>query len=722
MDAEGPVEGPIDAPAESAPRAARAAYRAALRRIEPGRLKRTAMTLNIQGGADRPSALIEAIESHWDEHAGDVRDTPGLAPECFGFLGLVSLTETTTWPRSAAALALELLGIPPVATLESLEERGLVVSVEEEGKTAVLHAHPALVGAVAPRLPEGEAPRSIVGAHQIREADGLELVLRLAALWQRLEDGPLRQKQQGPLYKRDRDRLEEDAGLTGPIADALEPLPDPLDFLVALGRRAGLVVLAGGGERLDPAPAEYWVEHGVHLPHVLATAWLGLTSWHEIGGAQEAGTPTTLALPFVRPVVLLWLARVEAGHWVALEDLAFHLRGLAPGWSRLLLGALGPSADPERLLAAMLLGPAYQLGLVRAAEEVGTGRRVVQLTELGRYVLGVGPHPEPRPSFPQFLYVQPNFELIAYRQGLTPGLIGQLARFARWTNVGAALELKLTAESIYRGLEGGLTADAILDRLGKHSARGLPQSVVEAVRSWSARRDRVTFHACATLVEFARPEDLEAALRDWPESASGPPVRVADRVLLVEDDRSIPFSRFRLSGSRDYRRPAEACVRVAPDGLTLTLDPNLSDLLIDAELTRFADERENDAGDSMRRRFVVSRGSLARGLEEGLTPTVLARWFERRVGEPISPAMRLLLHATQPHSGATVVSRPVILTLPTADLLDGFWQHPETRPYLDERLGPRSATIVPGSLDGLRRLMARLRLPLENGIGIDGER
>ena len=388
----------------------------------------------------------------------------------FGFLGLVSLTETTTWPRSAAALALELLGIPPVATLESLEERGLVVSVEEEGKTAVLHAHPALVGAVAPRLPEGEAPRSIVGAHQIREADGLELVLRLAALWQRLEDGPLRQKQQGPLYKRDRDRLEEDAGLTGPIADALEPLPDPLDFLVALGRRAGLVVLAGGGERLDPAPAEYWVEHGVHLPHVLATAWLGLTSWHEIGGAQEAGTPTTLALPFVRPVVLLWLARVEAGHWVALEDLAFHLRGLAPGWSRLLLGALGPSADPERLLAAMLLGPAYQLGLVRAAEEVGTGRRVVQLTELGRYVLGVGPHPEPRPSFPQFLYVQPNFELIAYRQGLTPGLIGQLARFARWTNVGAALELKLTAESIYRGLEGGLTADAILDRIvhGSH--------------------------------------------------------------------------------------------------------------------------------------------------------------------------------------------------------------------------------------------------------------
>ena len=55
---------------------------------------------------------------------------------------------------------------------------------------------------------------------QIREADGLEPVLRLAALWQRVDEVPLRQTQQGTLYKRDRERLEDDPVLAGPIADA----------------------------------------------------------------------------------------------------------------------------------------------------------------------------------------------------------------------------------------------------------------------------------------------------------------------------------------------------------------------------------------------------------------------------------------------------------------------------------------------------------------------
>src|SRR5205823_200947 len=115
-----------------------------------------------------------------------------------------------------------------------------------------------------------------------------------------------------------------------------------------------------------------------------------------------------------------------------------------------------PGSDTS-VLEALLLGAAYQLGLVRTAEEVAGGRRVVQLTPLGRYVLALGPPPPPRPAFEHFLFVQPNFEIIAYRQGLNAVLIGAFSRFAQWSQIGAALELKLTAESIYRGLEGGLT-------------------------------------------------------------------------------------------------------------------------------------------------------------------------------------------------------------------------------------------------------------------------
>ena len=64
---------------------------------------------------------------------------------------------------------------------------------------------------------------------------------------------------------------------------------------------------------------------------------------------------------------------------------------------------------------------------------------------------------------------------------------------------------------------------------------------------------------------------------------------VAERFLLVEDDRAVPYARLRLTSSRDYRRPPEVCVTVERDGVTLALDPARADLLVDAELAHFAD-------------------------------------------------------------------------------------------------------------------------------------
>ena len=55
----------------------------------------------------------------------------------------------------------------------------------------------------------------------VREADGLEPVLRLAAVWQLAMVAPLKRTRQGDLYKRDRQRLDEDPALSGPIADEL---------------------------------------------------------------------------------------------------------------------------------------------------------------------------------------------------------------------------------------------------------------------------------------------------------------------------------------------------------------------------------------------------------------------------------------------------------------------------------------------------------------------
>src|SRR5262249_32934974 len=146
-------------------------------------------------------------------------------------LGLFARTESTSWSLAGLAQALECLGVEPKATVRALLDAGLLaVAVEPGGDRdrerellgalngwsgreragVTLRAHPAAVAAARTVLPVGSPPppAGLVGV--VREADGLEPVLRLAALWQRIDELPLRQTQQGTLYKRDRERLEDD--------------------------------------------------------------------------------------------------------------------------------------------------------------------------------------------------------------------------------------------------------------------------------------------------------------------------------------------------------------------------------------------------------------------------------------------------------------------------------------------------------------------------------
>jgi hypothetical protein len=727
------------------------AYRAALARYEGIRLVEIAAVLEIRDHGLKPRSLPGAITEHLGEARVIERILASARHDVRLAATLFALTETAVWPWKGLAHALKCLGADPSSAVKSLAELGLAavwlgadaepvyefarhLQPDSDAFVALI-AHPSLLAAARTVLPADTPLPTTESVRTIRETDGLEAIIRLAALWQRVIDEPLRQTQQATLYKRDRERLDDDPVLAGPIADSLEPLPDMSALWLALARRTGLLAAEpGDGERIVAAPPGYWDENGIHLPQMIAVAWLALWTWHEQGGMQQEGSSAELAWPFVRPAVLLWLASLPDDAWVSIDDLAARLQERSPAWDIpcFLPNAVAPAPPrskgrrartetrpasetaPSAILAAMLLGPAYQLGLVRAAESSATGARVVQLTALGRYVLALGPPPPARPLLEQFLFVQPNFEIIAYRQGLYPSLIGQLSRFARWTRAGAALELRMTPDSVYRGLEGGLTPDEILKRLARHSSRPLPAGVAEALRTWADRRDRIAFHASATLVEFASREELELAIRQWPADARGMPVPISDRLILVEDEGSIPFHRFRMAGSRDYRRPAEACVEVESDGTTLSLELARSDLMVDAELARFAEELAPEASrsalQSPRRRFAVTLESLARAARSGTTTSLLAQWYESRTGSAMPAAVRLMLLSAASRVPPLATERPLVLHTPSAEILDGLLQHPDTRPLFGERLGP-TAAIVPDDRAGqLEQVLGRLGL------------
>jgi len=746
----------------------RQAFRAALRGYKGARLAaiRLAQGAAPDGCRIRPVANADEITEHLDQPATVEALVARLPLGSRVALSLFGLTEMTSIPLAGLTCALKILGAEPNLAIVPLLELGLLAielgaefgpvdefrAVLERGNPmrVRLRIHPAVPHGIRTARPEAELPKATGPVSQVRESDGMEPILRLGALWQRVGAEPLRHTNQGTLYKRDRDRLADDPVLASPIADALKPLPDAPALWLALARHVGLIAPDRANLRLVAAPPEFWTDNALHLPQMIATGWMGLPTWEEREGMVSEPNPHELALTYLRPAVLLWLAALGDSEWVALDDLAEHLSARWPAWDQVLFSdqpgaaivAPGRGAPRGRtrvrieddratrgvsLLESVLLAAAYPLGLVRAAEEGRGRRRVVQLTPLGRYVLALGPAPLPRASFERFLFVQPNFELVAYRQGLTPQLVGQLSRFAWWSQLGSALELKLTRESIVHGLDGGLTPESMLETLTRHCQRPVPPGVIDAVKNWATRRERVTYYAAATLIEFGSRVERDAALESWPARDHAAPLSLAERFLLVEDERTVPFDRLRLTSSRDYRRPAEVCVLVEADGVTVALDPAHTDLLVEAELSRFADPVPPAEPVPSRpsvpvlRRFVISPASLRRGMSRGMSPPQLSEWFVRRTGGEIPPALQLLLTVKASRVPPLKAVRMVVLNVPSVVLLDGLLQHPTTSPLLGDRLGPTSVAIADEQVVPLQTALKELgiNLALEKGSETD---
>ncbi len=463
-----------------------------------------------------------------------------------------------------------------------------------EQKTQIV-VHEAIIGLARSLVAGRESlPGATTQVRQPREADSTELLLRLSSVWQLTDAAPPRRVQSGALFKRDYQRFEESPTLSDAPVERIEPTELPVDFWLDLAWSIGLIRPEDDGDRILPARYSFWEDNAFHLAKMAAVGWL----------APRSESPFTPRLQDDRPlraVLLLVLAALPEDGWISLENLADQLDRSAPDWQglsfngqaalprptvpRQVRGKTHRRTERVQILHELILMQAYQLGLVRAAEHVGGGV-VVQLSEMGRYTLSIGPPPRPKEGFDQFLYVQPNLEIIAYRQGLNARIIGELARFADSRKFDAAVALELSAGSVYRGLSSGLSASGIEERLIRHGVRPLPATVADAVRNWSERRDRVAFHPAATLLEFANEEDLEAALELWSAGGLAAPERLAGNLLLVEDESTIPYQSLRQIGSRDYRKPTEACLEVAKDGVTLLLDPGRSDLLVNAELAQ----------------------------------------------------------------------------------------------------------------------------------------
>ena len=553
--------------------------------------------------------------------------------------------------------------------------------------------------APAPEYTQAEEFRPLTPA---QEADGLEWLLRLAVLWQQVATTPLRRTQQGGFFKRDVERLRDDPLLNGPPADHPADVPDLGFFVEALAELEGVAAEADGEVRAQALPATWDAGLGAALESLYAelprlAAWNPLDGWR--GGEAAPGNP----FPSAYLLALLLLARLPEGAFVAPAAVEEWLTARHPYWQ-------GESLRPSRRqgwLAPFLLGVAYHLRLVQAARDAD-GQWGVRLSATGRWLLGLGEAPALDAAFPKTLLVQPNLEILAYRQGLTPPLVARLTHCAAWKNLGAACTLQLGPETVYRALESGETFETIRRTLEQHGTRAVPPAVLDSLRTWANKRDRITVYPSATLLEFATAAELDEAL------ARGlPAARVADTLAVVASEDAIDFRHFRLTGTRDYALPPEKCVAVEPDGVTLSVDLARSDLLLDTELPRFAEALGGPSGG--RRRYRLTPASLAAARESSLTAAALEAWFGQRAGRPLSAAAKLLLTGGQ--TPAPLLRRHLVLHVTDEELADGLMQWPPARELIAERLGPEALAVAEENVAELRKRLGEVGITVTDGAG-----
>src|SRR5262249_10689633 len=154
-------------------------------------------------------------------------------------------------------------------------------------------------------------PHDDLGAATPQDADGFEWLIRLAVVWQFVREGSLRRTQQGGLFKRDLDRLQEHPILSAAPAESIGPLPAPEMLAVALGKAEGVLHFEAEEIRAGKLPAAWEATLGSALLS-LWSAWTAVDGWDLQRGAENGGaSPAAIAT-----LVVAALAEVPDGAWV----------------------------------------------------------------------------------------------------------------------------------------------------------------------------------------------------------------------------------------------------------------------------------------------------------------------------------------------------------------------------------------------------------------------
>ncbi len=500
----------------------------------------------------------------------------------------------------------------------------------------------------------------------------------------------------------------------------------------------------------------------------LAQAWLDLASWSEFFRIPEIETesqvvpppdtqrwgyasndiPTTQALPAARAYLIGILKRVGGqtlGQWQSLASLrdlvktenpdflirrenqrnyygsqrndgaylGFWLAGKNRWNSSFQRGTDWDNVE-GRFIRQILSEPLYWLGFVGIARDKNGEIVAFRLSPLGAHLLGLT---NDIPDFGEHnadekpLIIQPNFEIIAYSEPQHLQTLYQLERFATRERADRVAHYKLDRDSVYRGLQDGLSATEMREFLEHQSRSGVPQNIAYSLDDWQAQWERITIRPAVSIIETDTESEMDAIIATLSDEV----VQRLSPTWAVVEPQQLQSARNYLIGSRgsrafDYSLAIEQAFSIN-DELEIAVPADNLDLWLQSKLEQFADELPATKTEA---RFAITRDSLARAAKMGVkAEDVLS--FLATLGTPPLPANVTLTIRGWSGEIAPVSLGSVQVLTADAEVLAQMGSVAEVRKLLWLRAGEGAVLVKSADVPKLKTALKK------RGIAFDGE-
>lgn len=349
----------------------------------------------------------------------------------------------------------------------------------------------------------------------------------------------------------------------------------------------------------------------------------------------------------------------------------------------------------------------YWLGVVDLGRSQQGMKRadLFRLTPLGEALLH-GKTPALPAAAPQVV-IQPNFQLLAF-EPTGEDVLFTLDRLAQRVRAEKVVEYRITRESVYAALRGGMETAQIITFLEGIASSGLPQNVRRSIEEWGAWQERIVVRRNTPLLQTIDAQTLDALYAD-PEVAALLGRRVAPTAALVGREQLQALSRLLVSGGKSGHLPLPALsegtdgwvspeIVVQADGQIAFSQP-LPSIYLRHRLRRFADE---EAGG-----LRLTAASLRRAVQSGETPESIVDTLNQFYLGPVPDEVEAMVRVWAKDMGRGTLAEVVLLQVETPQIMAELRADPQLGRYLQPVPGAATLATVP------RQHASRLRTLLE---------